>query len=143
MDANPENVETLKLVIWIGSGVILLLIGVIGVLIRVYFNGHDKRLDEFGKEQKMQSKEFKSMFDSIESRQSAQHDMMREMVDSLKETVGELKTLVRLQEERQAGAGRVCVEKHQIIDRRFSEMRYDIEGHEKRITAIETKKQRN
>jgi SMC interacting uncharacterized protein involved in chromosome segregation len=136
--ANPD-IETLKLVLWIATGVIVLLIGVVSTLIGIYFSGQKKRMDDFEQVQDIQSKEFSDLVNTIRRKQDTQHETMQEIVSSMKDTLSELKTLVRIMEDRQTGAGKLCTEKHQLIDRRLTEHGVTIDKHETRITVLEMK----
>jgi len=136
--ANPD-IETLKLVLWIAAGVIVLLITVVSTLISVYFTGQRKRIEDYKMKQDAQTKEFTVLVNEIKEKQDSQYAVMREVVDSMKDTVNELKTLVRILEDRQVGQGKSCIEKHQVIDHQIENIGNKVDEHETRITVIETK----
>ena len=139
--ANPD-IETLKLVLWIATGLIVLLITIVSTLSSVYFTGQRKRIESYKVKQDVQVKEFKDLVNEIKDKQDSQYAVMREVVDSMKDTVSELKTLVRILEDRQSGAGKACTEKHQVINRKFEECGHKLDQHETRIAIIETKIQK-
>jgi hypothetical protein len=106
---NP-TVDLLEVIIWVAVGLIALLIGIVGFLI--------KRSDDA---------------------QTVQLNKIESVVNTVKETADNLKTIVEVVKARQLGDGEVCKERHQDNLVRITELEETVIDHSNRITAVESK----